>query len=245
MLNEGAVAGNWRLSTRSVVNLVRSQVYNTERRPLFAGYVCRDAARRAGSSSKSREIVFRTRRIRGRSQHPAPPCIDIERVDKLTILGVLVNNNLTATDHVSTVLASCASLMYALRVLRGHGLSEQSLKDVFQATVVGKLLYCAPAWSGFCSAADCTRLNSFLRRCDKLGYMEKHHADISTTFQEADDALFRTLSNISHFLHTYLSERPETAYSLRTRSHNKLLIPKTSDLGDRHFIIRSLYKNLY
>jgi len=84
-----------------------------------------------------------------------------------------------------------------------------------------------------------------LRRCDKLGYMEKHCTDISTMFQEADDALFRTiLSNRSHVLHTYLPERPETAYSLRTRSHNKLLIPKTSDLGDRHFIIRSLYKNL-
>ena len=45
--------------------------------------------------------------------------------------------------------------------------------------------YCAPAWSGFCSATDCTRLNSFLRRCNKLGYMEKHYADISTMFQEA------------------------------------------------------------
>jgi len=170
----------------------------------------------------------------------------ISHVDKLTILGVLVNNNLTATDNVSTVLASCASMMYALRVLRSHGLSEQSLKDVFQATVVGKLLYCATAWSGFCSAADCTRLNSFLRRCDKLGYTDKHYSDISTMFQEADDALFRTiLSNTSHVLRTFLSERPETTYSLRTRSHNKLLITKTSDLGDRHFIIRSLYKNLY
>ena len=176
----------------------------------------------------------------------APPCVDIERVDKLTILGVLMNNSLTATDHVSTVLASCASLMYALRVLRSHGLSEQSLKDVFQATVVVKLLYCAPAWSGFCSAAECTRLNSFLRRCDKLGYTDKHYSDISTKFQEADDVLFRSiLSNTSHVLNTFLSERPETTYSLRTRSHNKLLIPKTSDLDDRHFIIRSLYKNLY
>jgi len=142
--------------------------------------------------------------------------------------------------------------MYALRVLRSHGLSEQSLKDVFQATVVGKLLYyCAPAWSRFCSAADCTRLrpSSFLRRCDKLGYMEKHHVDIyniSTMFQEADDALFCTiLSNRSHVLCTYLSERPEIAHSLRTRNHNKFLIPKTSNLGDRHFIIRSIYKNLY
>ena len=48
------------------------------------------------------------------SEHPAPPGIDIERVDKMTILGVLVNNSLTATDHVSTVLASCASLMYIM-----------------------------------------------------------------------------------------------------------------------------------
>jgi len=167
--------------------------------------------------------------------YPAPPCIDIERVDKVTILGVLVNNSFTAADHVSTVLASCASLMYALRVLRSHGLSEQSLKDGFQATVVGKLLYCAPAWSGFCSAADCTRLNLLLRRCDKLGYMGKHYTDVSTMFQEADDALFRTtLSNRSHVLYTYMSERPEIAYSLRTRNHNKFLIPKTSSLGDRH-----------
>ena len=112
--------------------------------------------------------------------------------------------------------------------------------------MVGKLLYYAPAWSGFCSAADCPRLNSFLRRCDKLGYKDKHYSDISTLFQEDDDALFRTiLSNTSHVLHTFLSERPETTHSLRTRSHHKLLIPKTSDLGDRHFIIRSLYGNLY
>jgi len=67
----------------------------------------------------------------------------------------------------------------------------------------------ASAWSGFCSAADCTRLNSFLRHCDKLSYMEKHYADIPTMFQEADDALFRTiLSNRSHVLHMYLSEQP-------------------------------------
>jgi len=103
----------------------------------------------------------------------------------MIIFGVLVNNSLTAIDHVSTVLASCASLMYAPHVLRSHSLSEQSLKDVFQATVVGKLLYCAPAWSGFCSAANCTRHNSFLRRCDKLFYMGKHYIDISTMFQEA------------------------------------------------------------
>jgi len=37
-LKEGAVAENWRLSTRSVVNLARSQVYHTERPPYL--FVC-------------------------------------------------------------------------------------------------------------------------------------------------------------------------------------------------------------
>ena len=31
MLNTGAIAANWRLQTRSVVTLARSQVYRTER----------------------------------------------------------------------------------------------------------------------------------------------------------------------------------------------------------------------
>ena len=183
-----------------------------------------------------------------RSEHLAPPCVDIMSV--LTSWQYLVFSWITVSMqpimwalYSPPVQAWC---MHSLRVLRSHGLSEQSLKDVFQATVVGKLLYCAPAWSGFCSAADCTRLNSFLRRCDKLRYTDKHYSDISTMFQEADDALFRSFSsNTSHVLQTFLSERPETTYSLRTRSHNKLLTPKTSDLDDRHFIIRSLYKNLY
>jgi len=47
-LNAGEVAENWRLSTRNVVNLARSQVYHTERPPL---HVRRGAARRAGLSA--------------------------------------------------------------------------------------------------------------------------------------------------------------------------------------------------
>jgi len=31
------------------------------------------------------------------------------------------------------------------------------------------MLYCCQAWSGFCSAADRQRLDSFIRRCIKLG----------------------------------------------------------------------------
>ena len=60
------------------------------------------------------------------------------------------------------------------------------MKDVFQATVVGKLLY----WSGFCSAADCTRLNLYIilifRPCFKklmmrcfIPYCVTHHTSFT------------------------------------------------------------------
>jgi len=158
--------------------------------------------------AKSHEIVFRSRKLRGKAIQPAPPCSGIERVDEQTILGVVVNSKFTATDYVSSLLDSCSSLLlHALRVLRTHGLPSQSLKDVFHATVIGKWTYCAPAWHGFYLASDYTRLNSFLRRAVKLGYYDKQSATITDLFDDADDAFFRKiLYNKEHVLHPYLPE---------------------------------------
>jgi len=61
--------------------------------------------------------------------------MNIEQVDGITVLGVVVNNRMTVTDHVAELLRSCIKLLYALRILRSHGLPQQSLKDVFRATV--------------------------------------------------------------------------------------------------------------
>ena len=58
--------------------------------------------------------------------------------------------------------------LYALRVLRGHGLPEQSVKDVFQATVFG-----------FCTAADRNRLDSFLHV--KLGFWSSNNTPCIST----------------------------------------------------------------
>jgi len=47
------------------------------------------------------------------------------------------------------------------------------------------------------------------------------------------------------YIITYLPERTQIAYSLRTKTHSKSLICKTSDLNERNFIVRSLYKDCY
>ena len=62
-VNAGAVAENWRLFTRSVVNLARSQVYHTERPWVTClPRVRRDAAHRAGlSATADRSLCVRDR----------------------------------------------------------------------------------------------------------------------------------------------------------------------------------------
>jgi len=106
----------------------------------------------------------------GQSSQPPPPCPNIERVGCAKVLGITLNDQLSATDHVNKLLMSCSSLLYVMRVLRGHGILTESLHDVFHATILAKITYCLPAWSGLCSASDHAKLDSFLNRCKRLGF---------------------------------------------------------------------------
>ena len=53
-----------------------------------------------------------------------------------------------------------------------------------------KIVYCAPAWSGTCSAADRARLNSLLRRAKRLNYCTDDLPSIAELFSNADDDFF-------------------------------------------------------
>ena len=196
--------------------------------------------------SKSKEIIFAARGKRGNSADLPQPSMNIERVSSLRVLGVIVNDQLSAADHVTNVLASCNSLLYALRILRCHGISDASLQNVFQATVIAKLTYCAPSWSGACSAADRAKLDSFIRRSKRLGYCSQNQPSFTQLLDDADYSFFNRIKmNSEHVLQPYLPERPEIYYSLRERSHNKTLLTKTAYLNDQDCLIRMLYKDSY
>ena len=97
-------------------------------------------------------------------------------------------------------------------VLRSHGIASTSLQDVFRATVVAKVTYCAPAWSGTCSAADRARLDSFLNRCKRLGFNDKDLSSVTDLlFSAADDAFFeRIVTNSEHCATTVITRETWT-----------------------------------
>jgi len=62
-------------------------------------------------------------------------------------------------------------------------------------------------------------------------------------FPGADDALFRRIRNAcSSYVLTWVATN---SLLLRTKAHNKSLICKTSDLNERNFIVRCLYKDCH
>ena len=101
------------------------------------------ASARSASSNSSDSVEVRAVRavapcLRDRPRENGHPLSKTQRTKMCVI-----NDKMTAADHVSSLLASCSRSLYAMRVLRDHGLPVSSLQDVFRAAVIAKLTYCA------------------------------------------------------------------------------------------------------
>src|SRR6218665_518809 len=118
-------------------------------------------------------------RARTRSMHPpSQPFIEgAERVTTLKVLGVLLNPRFTMTDHISQVLNTCSSSMFALRLLRTHSLQPQELHLVARATILASILYATPEWWGFAGEGDRLHLERLMRR---RGYLPSDFPNIAS-----------------------------------------------------------------
>ena len=136
-----------------------------------------------------------------------PPCLNICQVGSITALGDVLNNKLTAADHISFLMASCSSSLYALRVLRDHGYLQTLYETYIALPFLPIITYCACSQSGLCSANDCARLDAFLRCSKHYGYCADDTPTISELLAAADQSLFeRVLRNKSHVLQPLLPE---------------------------------------
>ena len=170
------------------------------------------------------------------------PLPGIKRVETLKILGVTLSQLLSFEPHIDKIVAQAAQSMYALRVLRAHGLHGDSLCDVTRSTLVAKLIYASPAWWGYISNASKMRLQTIIQKLQKSGFLPWHFETVSALCDSADDVLFQSiLHNENHVLYPLLPPIKCTWYDLRPRAHNRIL-PKADVAMRRNFIIRMLYK---
>jgi len=192
---------------------------------------------------KSAEIVFVSAWCR-RDLVVPPSAHGFERVEQIKALGVTFTRKLSVSPHIEELLEACAKTLFALRTLRHHGLPIGAVQDIFQATVVAKLTYASPAWHGYANAADCARLEAFLRRSARLGFRSVSAPTFFSVCAEADDRLFSNIiRDPRHLLQSLLPPTRNEHYNLRRRAHNRQLPARTSSLSDNRFLTRMLYKN--
>ena len=139
---------------------------------------------------------------------------------------------------------TCANQnLYALKILKSHGLPTTSIYNVCWATllIVSHVTYAAPACYGFSNSAEKDRLEALLNKATRWGLNVTPAPQLHDIIKSADQKLFgKILSCASHVLHSFLPPVKHTSQRLRRRAHNRILPIKTSST-ERNFIIRILY----
>ena len=76
---------------------------------------------------KSQEIVFFKPYTRRANIPVIPEIPGVPRVNRIRLLGVVLADNFSMEDHIASVLSSSASALYALKILRAHGMDRDCI----------------------------------------------------------------------------------------------------------------------
>ena len=145
--------------------------------------------------------------------------------------------------------ATCLNLCGQTKLTRRaaflfHSSITTHISSTSPARSVGSLLSCLLCvHSGGCSTGGGGSSHSSQ---SVINWPQPNEALYCTLFNDCDERFFNKITNnSSHILQQYMPDRTTVNYNLRSRPHNKTLIPKTSDLNERNFLIRNLYKDCY
>ena len=107
---------------------------------------------------------------------------------------------------------------------------------------MARLMYASPAWWGFASEGGRDRVEAFIRKTKRFGYLPPTAPCASELSDRADETLFNaTRSDIHHVLHDLLPTTTSHEHFLLPRAHNFVL----PDKDDRNFVNRMLFKDIY
>jgi|SRR6218665_714515 len=92
-----------------------------------------------------------------------PPTPGITRVDKLNILVVTINEDMLASYHVENLVSVCSRSLFALHVLRVHGLPDEATDYVTRAPTIARPMYAVLTWWGITAEKDWATIDGLKR----------------------------------------------------------------------------------
>ena len=190
--------------------------------------------------AKTKEIVFHRPNPKN---FVAPNEIQgIERVLFAKLLGVWLQPDLGTKKHCDYVLNICNQRLYLLTQMKKQGLPLTKLQNIFEAIIVSRILYGAPAWSGYVHSSDIECLQKMLLKAKRWQIVSNDY-NVVDLFKECDATLFRAALNSGHSLnHLFPAKRQHIhGMALRPRGHNFSLPKLRYQCAKNSFINRSLF----
>ena len=167
--------------------------------------------------------VFTAPRARRTPTRLHDPIQGIERLSSIKeVLGVIVNDQLTTSDHVTELIATFARTLCAIYELCEH-MDSPDMPFILFSRLLSKPDYrtlLRPSLVRFLYRSRPHCLDSFLRRCRRLSYCDVDTSPIGVPEQcpLADEALFERVQNDDrHVLRLLTPPRTEHSYNLRRR----------------------------
>ena len=176
--------------------------------------------------------------------HFSPNCItDVERVDAFRLLGVLVTSCFSMDKYVDFILSVVTQRFYLLSQMKNQGLIINVLNILFHALIVTRIVYALPAFSGFLSEYNRSRINSVFSKGRKWRITDLSF-NIEELIEDSDNDLFNKVRNRIHYLSSLLPPYNPANYrfNLRPRGHD-LSLPSVKKVSFKNsFIMRALFK---
>ena len=196
--------------------------------------------------SKSIEMIIHRPRSRTQGLESVAGTAGIKRVGQMSILGVILKDDLSFEEHVNKIVAQSAQQMYALRVLKSHGLQGHDLWDVTRSILLARMMYASQAWFGLLKESEAMRLQAILKRAIKQGLLPKETKTFAEMCDIADKTLFKNIqANRHHVLYNLLPPIKLTPYSLRPRIHNREIPAENDYIVRKKFVFRMIYKDIF
>ena len=94
--------------------------------------------------------------------------------------------------------------LYLMKLLRSQSLPPKQLQTVFTALILSRITYAISVWVGHLTNQQRQRINAFLKRARKFGFIETLYC-IEDLLEKSDTRLFTRLKNPAHcFIPSYL-----------------------------------------
>ena len=198
---------------------------------------------------KSKEMCFTNKNIKheglllSKSQCVKIEGSEVERTTKTKYLGVCIDERLTFSDHISSILTKVYYIMSGLAYIVFF-FNKEAKERVFKSVIVPHLIYAVPVWYHFILQKDKDRIIRFLKYSAKILHLDFNYLKLTVNVS-AKNEFIRMATKINddhnHPLHNYFkSLNVQSQKTLR----NPFILPKYRiTLFKNSFIYRAVLFN--